>query len=80
MPNIKINVSLDKRPHPYSMFNKLDSSLTGQVDNILASTNLGKNTKDFRFFALETDVRNGHIDSLLQLCKDEKLMQINIVF
>ena len=80
LPNISITVSLDKRTHPHSMFNKLDSSLTGQNVNILASTSLGENAKDFRLFALETDVQNGDIEFLLQLCKDEKLMQTNIFF
>ena len=80
LPNISITVSLDKRPHPHSMFYNLDSSLTGQKENILASTSLGENANKFRFFSLETDVQDGHIESLLQLCKDEKLMQTNIIF
>lgn len=76
LPNISITVSLDKRPHPHSIFYKLSTSLTEKNENLLVSTSLRDVEENFNLLAFETDVQKGHMEALqkifMQDLKSEK--------
>lgn len=55
IPFIKMNISLDKRPHPSRAFYDLQSEITGKPTNILASTSLHpEESNQYNLMAFET--------------------------
>jgi len=53
-PNISITLSLDKRRHPNRVFWKLSPSLTKSNTELLVSTSIHPESKEYKFMAIET--------------------------
>ena len=66
LPNIMIQVSLDKRPHPSRMFLKLAPDLTGRDNPLYASTSLAQDDDKYCLLAFESVRDDGAIKQILK--------------
>jgi len=64
-PNISLTVSLDKRPNPHRVFLSLAPDLTGNAEDLLASTCLNADAKEHHLLAFETETQDNHMEYIL---------------